>query len=110
MPRRHFIQHIGGDPIAIRFVKYDPKTNGPAMRQTEAGWIAEWTENPEERNEWDSVTEAQEAKARLGVGLVLHTPSDEPDPDIDAHRRHQPPPPEIEERPLRDDEIPWWQR
>lgn len=112
MPRRHFIQHIGGDPIAVRFVKYDPATHGPAMRQGQNGrWEADWTEDPAERNEWENSGEAQEAKTKLGVGIVVHTQPDQPDIDIEASRKHQPEPPEIHnEEPLRDDELPWWQR
>lgn len=100
---------MGGDPIAIRFLKYDPATNGPAIRQTPEGWVADWTEDPAERNEWETSTEAHEARTKLGVGIVLHTEPDQPDPDIEATRKHQPPPPEIP-RPLTDDEIPWWHR
>lgn len=111
--RRHFIQHIGGEPIALRYVKYDAKSNGPAIRQTPEGWVAEWTEDPAERNEWDAIGEVQEAKERIRIGIIRHTESDQPDPDIEVTRKHQPPPPEIpteDDRPLTDDKLPWWLR
>lgn len=102
--RRFFIQHMGGDPFLIRYVRldsYDAETSN-----------ADWTEHPSERHEWVESSEAHAVRNALKCGVVLPT-CDAPPPDIDAEakrneQRHHPQPPPNE--PIPDKELPWWMR
>lgn len=106
MPRRYFIQHMGGDPFALRFVLRD----SPVERDA-TGWEVQWTEDPEQRHEWDIHSEAKTLRDELKIGIVLGTepPETQADPDEEAKqqkRRHLPEPeiPIDERRPF------WWEQ
>ena len=108
MAVKHFIQHIGGDPIALRFVKHD------TMRErADKTWECEWTDDPEERAEWFEGREAHAARDLLGVGVVLHTQPEPIDADAEAKiaDRRAPREPDIpRNEPIADKDLPWWQR
>lgn len=105
--RRYFVQHIGGDPIALRFVQFDT-----ARELSDGTWECAWTTEAADRQEWDVSTEAHMLRDLLGVGVVRSTLPDPLDIDHEARQsemrfRPEPPPPD---KPIPDDELPWWQR
>ena len=109
MSLRYYIQHIGGDPIALRYAEHD------TLREVDGAWVAEWTTDPEKRAEWMVSTEAHTAREQLGVGIVLHTDYEHPSPDEEARLAERKPRAEPAPEIIRTSEPPpppdrWWDR